>query len=95
MSSSVTALCNYDSTPIYLHSSRRNTRSERTTPGGESRGVKSTVAIAHENGVEERERPCTVEAATLQGTVRDQLRSATARETDRDHETQATEPRDP
>lgn len=52
-------------TTQYLHSSRRNTRPERTTPGGKSRGVKSTVAIAHENGVEKRERPCSVEAATL------------------------------
>ena len=52
-------------TTQYLHFSRRNTRPERTTQGGKSRGVKSTIAITHENGIEKRERPCSVEAATL------------------------------
>lgn len=59
----------YVTNKIHLHFSRRNTRPERTAQSGESRGVESATAIAYENGVEERERPCTVEAATLQGTV--------------------------
>lgn len=68
--------------------SRRNSRTERETSCGKSRGIESTPATAHQNGVKERERSSALATATLPRTLRDQLRSdATSKATDHDQAT--------